>query len=123
MAYPILINEPKIFRIKTRADEIKKLKYETKEHYHENIVNSLEIDNDFYNKKYRSLNEKKVLSIITEVLLGSGSVLTTWTFSIINPSFGIVITFFTALLTIKAMLISYEHFSKIKLPYSKIEIG
>ena len=54
--YPNLINDPELLRIKTKVDEIKDLKYETEKHHHENILKSLKIDNEYYKKKYKSLN-------------------------------------------------------------------
>ena len=48
--YPNLIKEPEILKIKTRDDEIKNLKYQTEKHDHENILKSLEIDNENYKK-------------------------------------------------------------------------
>ena len=53
-----------MLKIKSRDDEIKNLKYQTEKHDHENILKS---------KKYKHLNKKKVLLIITESLIGSGS--------------------------------------------------
>ena len=49
--YPNLNNEPELLKIKTRADEIKNLKYQTENHDHENILKSLKNDNDYYKKK------------------------------------------------------------------------
>ena len=102
--YPGLKNEPELLKIKTRDDEIKNLKYQTEKHDHENILKSLKVDNDYYKKKYKSLNKKKILLIITEILIGSGSAISTSTMSIINPSIGIVLTSSTALLTSLAIL-------------------
>ena len=48
--------EPELVKIKTRDDEIKNLKYQTEKHIYENILKSLKIDSEFYNKKYKSLN-------------------------------------------------------------------
>ena len=59
-------------KIKTRDDEIENLKYQTEKHDHENVLKSLKVDNDYYKKKYKSFNKKKVLLIITEILIGSG---------------------------------------------------
>ena len=106
--YPNLNNEPELLKIRTRDDEIKNLKYQTEKHDHENILKSLKIDNDYYKKKYKSLNKKKVLIIITEILIGSGSAIGTSTMSLINPSIGIVLTSSTALLTFIAILITNE---------------
>ena len=118
--YPDLKNEPELLKIKTRDDEIKALKYQTERHGHENILKSLKIDNEYYKKKYKSLNKKKVLLIITEILIGSGSAISTSTMSLINPSIGIVLTSSTALLTSLAILITNEYISKLKLRYTKL---
>ena len=57
MTYPNL-NEPELFKIETKGDEIKNLKYETEilkyqteKHDHENILKSLKIDIEYYKKK------------------------------------------------------------------------
>ena len=118
--YPDLKNEPELLKIKIQADEIKNLKYQTEKHDHENILKSLKIDNEYYKKKYKLLNKKKVLLIITEILIGSGSAISTSTMSLINPSIGIVLTSSTALLTSLAILITNEYISKLKLRYTKL---
>ena len=41
--YPNLNNEPELFKIKTRDDEIKNLKYQTEKHDHENIKRVLKM--------------------------------------------------------------------------------
>ena len=64
--YPKLNNEPELLKIKTRDDEIKNLKYQTEKHDFENILKSLKNDNESYKKKYKSLNKKKILLIISE---------------------------------------------------------
>ena len=79
--YPNLNNEPELLKIKTRDDEIKNLKYPTEKYDHENILKSLKIDNEYYKRKYKSLNKKKVFMIVSEILihgvgLGVGSGLT-----------------------------------------------
>ena len=58
--------------------------------------------------------------IITKILIGSGSTISTSTMSIINPSIGIVLTSSTALLTSIAILITNEYISKLKLRYTKL---
>ena len=63
--YPKLNIDPELLKIKTKDDEIKDIKYKTERHDHENILKSLEIDNEHY-KKYKNLNKKKVLSIIVQ---------------------------------------------------------
>ena len=72
-------------------------------------------------KNYESLNKKKILLIITEILFGSGSAISSSTMSLINPSFGIVLTSSTALLTSLAVLITNEYISKLKLGYTKLK--
>ena len=118
--YPDLKNKPELLKIKTRDDEIQNLKYQTEKHDYENILKSLKVDNEYYKKKYKSLNKKKVLLIITEILVGSGSAISTSTMSLINPSIGIVLTSSTALLTCLAILITNEEISKLKLRYTKL---
>ena len=118
--YPDLKNEPELLKIKTRDDEIKNLKYQSEKHDHENILKSLKIDNEYYKKKYKSLNKKKVLLIITEMLIGSVSAVGSSSMALINPSAGIVISSSTALLTSIAILITNEYISKLKIRYTKL---
>ena len=118
--YPDFKNEPELLKIKTRDDEIKALKYQTQKHDHENILKSLKVDNEYYKKKYKSLDKKKVLLIISEILIGSGSAISTSTMSLINPSIGIVLTSSTALLTSLAILITNEYISNLKLRYTQL---
>ena len=89
--YPNLNNEPELLKIKTRDDEFKYLKYQTEKHDHENNLKSLKIDNEYYKKKYKSLNKKKVLVIITEILVGNASTFSRSTMGLINPGAGIII--------------------------------
>ena len=112
--YPDIKIEPELLKIRTRDDEIKNLKYQTEKQDHENILESLKVDNEYYKKKYKSLNKKKVLLIITGILIGSGSAITSSTFSFINPSIGIPIVSCSALLTFLAILITNEYISKLK---------
>ena len=112
---PTWIMNQKYWRQKQRW-WVQKLKTSTgKKHDHENILKSLKIDNDYYRKQYRSLNKKKMFLIITEIMLGSGSAITTSTISITNPNIGTVLTSSTALLTSIAILITNEYFSKLKI--------
>ena len=113
--YPNLNINPELLKVKTRDDEIKNLKYQTEKHDQEDILKSLKIFNEYYKMKCKSLNKKKVLLIITEILLGSRSTISTSTMSLINPSIGIVLTSSTALLTSKAISITNEYLSKLKL--------
>ena len=117
--YPNLNSDPELLK-KTQADEIKNLKYQTEKHDYENILKSLKSDNESYKKKYKRLNKKKILLIITKILIGSGSAIGTSTTSLINPSIGVVLTSSTALLTSLAILITNEYISKLKLRYAKL---
>ena len=110
--YPDLKNKPDLLKIKTRDDEIKNLKYQTEKHDHENIIKSLKIDNEYYKKKYKSSNKKKIVLIITENLIGSGSTISTSKLGLINPGAGIIISSSAALLTSIAVLITNEYNSK-----------
>ena len=109
-----------LLKIKTRDDEIKNLKYQTEKHDHENILKSLKVDNEYYKKKYKNLNKKKVLLIITEILVGAGSAVGSSTMGLINPGAGIIISSSTALLTSIAILITNEYISKLKTRSTKL---
>ena len=69
--------DPDLLKIKTRDDEIENLNYQTEKHDFENILKSLKADNEKNNKKYKSLNKKKLFLIITEIQIGSGSAIST----------------------------------------------
>ena len=118
--YPDLQNEPELLKIKTRDDEINNLKYTQEKHDYENILKSLKADNESIKKKYKSLNKKKILLIITEILVGGGSAIGTSTMGLINPSVGIVILSSTSLLTSIAILMTNEYISKLKIRYTKL---
>ena len=83
-------------------------------------MKSLKSEIDSYRKRYNSLNKKKVLIIITEILVGSGSAIGTSTISLLNPSIRIVLTSSTALLTSIAILITNEYISKLKIRYTRL---
>ena len=117
--YPNLIKEPELLKMKTRNDENKNLKHQTEKHDHENILKSLKIDNEYFNRKLKSLNEKKVLLIITETLIGSASTILSSTMGLLNPGAGISISSSTALLTSIAILITNEYISKLKIRSTK----
>ena len=73
------------------------------------MLKSLENDKEHYEEKHKSLNKNKVVLIITAILLGSGSAISTSTMSLNNPSIDIVLTSSTALLTAIAILITNEY--------------
>ena len=97
--YAELKNEPEILKIKTKVDQLKELQYRTEKHDHENILKSLKADNEKFKKIHKSLNKKKILLIITEILVGTGSAVGSSTMGLINLSVGIVISSSTAPLT------------------------
>ena len=120
--YPNLkTDDIELLKIKTKDDQLKELQYKTEKHDYENILKSLKNDNESIKKKYKSLNKKKILLIITEILIGSGSAIGTSTMGLINPSVGIVISNSTALLTSIAILITNEYISKLKIRYTKLK--
>ena len=118
--YPDLKNDIELLKIKTKDDQLKDLPYKTEKHDFENILKSLKNDNEYYKKKYKSLNKKKVLLIITEILVGSGNAISSSAMSMINPGAGIIISSSTALLTSIAILITNEYISKLKIRYTKL---
>ena len=96
------------------------MKYQNEKQDFKNILKSLKSDNEEYKKKYKSLNEKKILLIVTEILIGGGSAIGTSTMSLINPSVGIIAPSSTAFLSSIAILITNEYISKLKIRYTKL---
>ena len=121
MAYPSLNNDPELLKLKTKDDQLKELQYRTGKHDHENILKSLKADNEKFKKIYKSLNKKKILLFITEILVGTSSAVGSSTMGLINPSVGVVISSSTALLTSIAILITNEYISKLKIRYTKVK--
>ena len=66
------------------------------------------------------MNKKKIILIITEILVGGGSAIGSSTMGLINPGAGIIISSSTALLTSIAILITNEYISKLKIRYTKL---
>ena len=118
--YPSLNIRPELPKMKTKDEEIKDLKYRSKKHDHEKILKSLKFDNENFKKKYKTLNKKKVILVITEILIGSGSVISTSPLGLINLGAGKIISSSTALLTSIAILITNEYISKLKIGYTKL---
>ena len=86
--------------------KLKTSNIKTEKHDHEIILKSLKIDNEDFKKKYKNLNKKKILLIITETLFGSASTISSSTMGLINPGAGIIISSCRALLTSIAILIT-----------------
>ena len=97
--YPNKSNELQLLKIITRDDEIKNLKYQTEKHDHENILKSLKVENENYKFKNKSSKKKKIVLIVTEILVGTGSAVGSSTMGLIDPGAGIIISSSTALLT------------------------
>ena len=119
--YPNLkTDDVELLKIKTKEDQLKEVQYRQEKYDHENILKSLKVDNEYYKKKYKNLNKKKILLIITELLVGAGSAVGSSSMALINPGAGIVISSSTALLTSIAILITKEYISKLKIRYTKL---
>ena len=83
-------------------------------------MKSLKIHKQYYKKKYKNLKKKKILLIITEILTGSASTISSSTLGLINPGAGIIISSSTALLTSIAILITNEDISNSRRRYTKL---
>ena len=68
------------------------------------------------------MNKKKVLLIITEILIGSASTISSSTRGLTNPGAGIIISISIALLFSIAILITNEYISKSKKRYTKLRV-
>ena len=105
MTYTNLNKDTELLKnTKMKDDQLRDLPYKTEKHDHENILFSLNFDNDYYKKNYKSLNEKKVLSINTETMFGSVSTKISKTLLLLNPSAGIFISSTKTQLTSNATL-------------------
>ena len=119
--YPNLkTDDVELLKIKTNYDEIKNLKYQKEKHDYENILKNLKADSEKYKKKYKSLNKKKILLIVTEIIVGGGSAIGSSTMGLINPSVAIIASSSTAFLTSIAILITNEYISKLKIRYTQL---
>ena len=56
LASPNLKNDARLVKIGTKVDEITELRHKTKKQDHENTLKSLKIDNEYNEKKQKSLN-------------------------------------------------------------------
>ena len=113
-------SESTFLKIKIRDDEVKNLKYQTERHDLENVLKSFKVDNDYHKQKFKTLNKKKILLIITAKLVGLASTVSSSAMGLINPGAGIIISSNTALLTSIAILITNEYLSKLKIRYTKL---
>ena len=65
---------------------------------------------------------KKILLIITEILVGSASAVGSSTMGLISPVMGIFTSISTVLLTSIAILVAKEYISKYKIRYTKLRV-
>ena len=119
--YLILYNDPDLLKIKTKDDEIKYLKFKTEKHDYENILKSVKIDNDYYRKKYKSLNKKNVFLTVSEILMSPvglrvRSGLTVSGLAPVGNLCASSISFLSSIIT----LITKEYFSKLKIRSTKL---
>ena len=108
-----------LLNLRTKYDYITDLYYKIKKHDHEKILKSLKIDTEYYRKKYKSFR-KKLLTIITEILIRSASTINSSTLAVKNFSAGAIVSISTNLLASIAMLITDEYISKWKIRFTKL---
>ena len=120
--YPTLKSEAELLKITTKDDEIKTLKYKTEKHDYENILKSLKIDNDYYKKKYNSINKKKVYISVLEILTGASGVVvgSTLTATGVGATIGVLIAIVSAFIASIATVITNEYLPKRKARYTKL---
>ena len=75
---------------------------------------------NFIGRNLNHYNKKKILLIITEILVGSASAVGSSTMGLLNPGAGIIISSSTVLLTSIAILITSEYISKLRIRYTKL---
>ena len=80
----------------------------------------LKTDNEYYEKKYKSLIKHKLLLIVTEILVGSASTTSSSTMGLIYPGPGNNISSSTTLLTSFAILITNEYISELKIRHTRL---
>ena len=98
------------------------MKYRTEKHDYENILKSLEIDNDYYKKKYKSVNKKKIYISILEILAGASGVVvgSTLTATGVGTQIGVPVAGVSSFAISVAVLFTNEYFSRLKLRYQKL---
>ena len=81
----------------------------------------MKIDNDYYKKKYNSINKKKVYISVLEISTGaSGVVGSTLTATGVGATIGVPIAGVSAFIASIATLITNEYLSKRKTRYTKL---
>ena len=120
--YPILPNEVSILKVKTKDDKIEDLKYKAEKHDYENILKSLEFDSDYYKKKYKSVNKKKIYISVLKILAGASGVVvgSSLTATGVGTQVGAPIAGASSFVISVAVLFTNEFFSKLKSRYQKL---
>ena len=103
-----------------KDDTIRYLQYKTEKHDHEYILKSLKIDSEYYKRKYKNLNQKKVFYCYSR-----DNNRYCWfvnrQYPILNRGrSGSAHSCFYSILASMATLITNEYFSKIKIRYTKL---
>ena len=121
-SYPELKQEAHLLKITPKDVEIKELKYKTEVHDYKNILKSLKIDNEYYKKKFKNLNEKKVYAAVLEILMGASGLAVGTSLSVtgVGATIGVLIAGASASLTSVAVLITNEYIAKLKMRYTKL---
>ncbi len=114
--------EADLLAVRQKDVDIKDLKYKTEKHDYENILKSLKSDNEYYKKKYKSLNKKKIYISILEILTGASGVIvgSTLTATGVGATIGVPIAGVSAFIASIATLITNEYLSKRKARYTKL---
>ena len=88
---------------------------------HGNILKSLKIENEYYKMKYISINKKKVLMIVSEIIIGGVGLAAGSTLTISGlATAGIVCSGGISFLSSISTLITNYYFSKLKLRCTKL---
>ena len=56
MVSPKINKNTELLKYKTKDDQLRELQYKTEKRDLENVLKSLNIDNDYYRRKHKSLN-------------------------------------------------------------------
>ena len=114
--------EPELLTIRQKDIDIKDLQYKTEVHDYESILKSLKVDNNYYKKKYKSLNKKKVYVSVLEILMGVSGLAVGSSLSVtgVGATIGVPIASASAFLTSVAVLITNEYIAKLKMRYTKL---
>ena len=113
---------PSLVKVKTKDDETEDLKYKAEKRDYENILKSLEIDNDYYKKKYKPENKKKIYIFILEIPVGASGVVvgSTLTATGVGTQTGVPFAGVSSFVIPLAALFTNEYFSRLRSQYQKL---